>query len=167
MISLNTQAILGYIQGSDCRNDDLIIELYQKILDNYLFASNPCFVHSDMEEAYHTEKVQQFLSKQNIYISVSKGAKNQNQVSEAVNNRIKQLVAQIMLSESPSRDARVFHRGLPDNLRFIHKKSHRYQSADYRKHLFQSKWFKNRRKDVILEAILQYNKADFSKGITR
>jgi len=167
VVSLNTRAILGYIQGNNCRNDDLVIELYKEILDEYEFPSKPCFVHSDMEETYHSENVQKFLSNKGIYISTTEGAKNQNQLSESINNRIKYLVAQILLDNTNSKDYREFYKKLPDKLRSIRKKVHRCQDKEYRKNLFESKLFKNQRREVIQRAILEYNKTDFTKGISR
>lgn len=167
VVSVNTRAILGYIQGKNCRNDDFVIELYKKILDEYEFPSKPCFVHSDMEQTYHSEKVQKFLSEEGIYISTTEGAKNQNQVSEAVNGRIKYLVAQILLEKTNSKAYREFYRTLPDDLRSIRKKVHRCQDQKYRKYLFKSELFKNQRQEIIQRSILEYNRTDFSKGMTR
>ena len=167
VVSLNTRAILGYMQGKNCRNDDLVIELYKKILDEYEFPSTPCLVHSDMEETYHSEKVQKFLSNNKIYISTTEGVKNQNQVSESINNQIKYLVAQILLENTNSKLYREFNNQLPDKLRSIRKKVQRCQDKEYRKYLFESKFFKNQRQEVIQRAILEYNKRDFTKGITR
>ena len=167
VISLNTKAILGYIQGRDCRNEDLIIELYQKILDEYEFPTNPCLVHSDMEESYHSEKVQTFLGSKGIYISVTEGLKYQNQVSESINNRIKYLAAEISLEKTNPKAYREFVKSLPDKLRVIHRKAHRCQDRQFRKLLFESQFFKNQRQGIIQEAILRYNKSDFIDGITR
>ena len=167
VVSLNTRAILGYIQGKNCRNDDLVIELYKKILDEYEFPSKPCFVHSDLEETYHSKKVQQFLSNQGIYISTTEGVKNQNQLSESINNRIKYLVASKLLENTNSKAYREFSISLPDELRSIRKKVHRCQDKEYRKYLFESKLFKNQRQEVIQGAILEHNRKDFTKGISR
>jgi hypothetical protein len=153
VVSLNTRAILGYIQGKNCRNEDLVIELYEEILDEYEFASKPCFVHSDMEQTYHSEKVQEFLSEKGIYVSTTGGSRNQNQVSESVNARIKYLVAHILLDNPNVRSYREFSKTLPENLQNIRKKSQKCNDNVYRKHLFNSNLFKNQRQQVIEEAI--------------
>jgi site-specific recombinase XerD len=167
VVSLNTRAILGYIQGKNCRNEDLVIELYEEILDEYEFASKPCFVHSDMEQTYHSEKVQEFLSEKGIYVSTTGGSRNQNQVSESVNARIKYLVAHILLDNPNVRSYREFSKTLPENLQNIRKKSQKCNDNVYRKHLFNSNLFKNQRQQVIEEAILLYNKTPYTDGVTR
>ena len=167
VISINTRAILGYIYGRNCQNEDLILELYKKILDDYEFSIKPCFVHSDMEETYHSEKVQKFLESEKIYVSTTEGRKNQNQLSESANNRIKYLVAQELISDTNSRAYREFSRSLPEKLRSISKKSQKCNDKEYRQHLFESKLFKNRRQEVIEKAIREFNNTDFIEGISR
>lgn len=167
VVSLKTRAILGYIQSANCKCEELIIELYKKILDEYKFASKPSIVHSDMEQAYHSNAVREFLKSHGTYISLTEGKKNQNQVSESINNRIKYLVTERMIEDTNSVAYRAFRKTLPDSLRSIRKKSQKCQDVDYRKHLFDSRFFKNKRKEVIEEAILKYNQSDFAHGIDR
>ena len=167
VVSLKTRAILGFIQASENITDDIIIELYDQILSNYSFKFTPVFVHSDMEESYHSKKVIKFLEDHKIYISVTEGYKNQNQVSESINNRIKYLVTELLTNNTNSKSYRSFTKTLPENLRVIQKQGIKCQDKDYRKHLFKSKHFKNNRQNIIYEAILKYNKTPFTEGISR
>lgn len=61
VINLKTRAILGYILHQDVLGDDIIIELYHKILECYQ-DNNPIIIHSDTEPASTSEKVQEFLN---------------------------------------------------------------------------------------------------------
>ena len=167
VVHLNTKAILGYIQGQDCRKEDLVIELYKKILNQYEFREPPVFIHSDMEYTYNSKKIRQFLKKENIYVSNTEGVKNQNQMSEAVNGSIKLLVTQLLIENTNTKAYRSFLSTLPDNLRSMYKKNQRCQDKEYRKCLFESKLFKDQQQYIIKQAIIRYNKRDFSKGMTR
>jgi integrase len=167
VVSLKTRAILGYMQGKNCQNEDLIIELYKQILEEYEFSGPPCVIHSDMEHAYHSKKVRKFLGDHNVHVSITKGIKYQNQVSEAVNSRIKYLVAQIMLEDANSWSYRKFKQSLPEDLKPIRLKIDRCRSKEYKKHLFKSVWFKSQQHEVIQQAIIKYNKTDYSRGISR
>lgn len=173
VVNLKTRAILGYITSNYCLTDDLILELYKEILKNnkfnntpYFINTTPSFVHSDMEEAFHSEKVQEFLGKQKIYISITEGEKNQNQVSESINNRIKSLVSEILLKNPNSKAYREFSNALPEKLKRINKKE-RYNNKKFRERLFKSRLFTSNSIKVIEEAITKYNSGDFTKGISR
>ena len=167
VVSVKTKVILGYIQGPNCRNEELIIELYKEILNEYDFSAGPAFVHSDMEEAYHSEGVRYFLMTRDIFISTTEGRKNQNQLSEGINNRIKYLVAEILTNNTNAWGYKAFLKSLPNNLRSMNKISDKCRSKEYRNLLFKSRLFKTQRKEVIQQAILKYNQSDFCKGITR
>jgi len=167
VVSLKTRTILGYIQAKNCQNEDSIIELYKRILDEYEFSGPPCVIHSDMEPAYHSKNVSEFLGDHNVHVSITKGVKYQNQVSESINSRIKYLVAEIMLEDANSRSYRKFQQSLPEELKPIRLKIDRCRSKEYKKHLFKSDWFKLERHDVIQKAIIKYNKTDYSRGISR
>lgn len=167
VVSLKTRAILGYIQGGNCQNEYMIIELYKRILDEYEFSGPPCVIHSDMEPAFHSKNIREFLGEHNVHVSITKGVKYQNQVSEAVNSRIKYLVAEIMLEDANSWSYRKFKQSLPEDLKPIRLKIDRCRSKEYKKHLFQSEWFKSQQHEVIQQAIIKYNKTDYSRGISR
>jgi site-specific recombinase XerD len=167
VVSLKTRTILGYIQGGNCQNEDMIIELYKRILDEYEFSGPPCVIHSDMEPALHSKNIREFLGDHNVHVSITKGVKYQNQVSEAVNSRIKYLVAEIMLEDVNSWSYRKFKQSLPEDLKPIRLKIDRCRSKEYKKHLFQSEWFKSQQHEVIQQAIIKYNKTDYSRGISR
>lgn len=69
VVNLKTRAIIGYIFDSDCKNEDLIIEFYQKILEQYDRRQKPIFIHFDLEPAFISDKVCNFLKENNIDIS--------------------------------------------------------------------------------------------------
>lgn len=62
---------------------------------------------------------------------------------------------------------RAFQKSLPEKLRSIREKNKKCQNREYRNLLFRSKFFRNKRQDVIREAILKYNKGSFISGMTR
>lgn len=167
VISLNTRAVLGFIQGRNCRDEDVIIELYSKILEEYQFESMPCFIHSDMEQSYHSEKVRKFLESKGIYLSGTMGLKNQNQLSEAINNRIKYLVAEKLIENTNATGYREFCKTLPEKYKLKLRKHVKCSDKEFRKLLFESKYFKNERQSVIQLAITTYNKSYFAEDITR
>lgn len=167
VISLNTRAILGYIQTPYCIDEHLLIELYTKILDDYEFQSTPCFIHSDMEPSFNSEKVSKFLESNGIYLSSTLGGKNQNQLSESLNNRVKYIVTQNMLKDTNSKGYREFAQTLPAKYRFNLGKHFKCTDKEFRKLLFESKFFKDNRQSVIYDAIKEYNRTDFIEGITR
>jgi len=167
IVSLKTRAILGMIQSENRVNEDLIIELYKKILKEYHFQHTPCFIHSDMEETYHSAKVQLFLEEHKIFVSVTEGKKNQNQLSESINNRIKYLVTQLLIDDPNAKGYRQFYATLPDNLKLIQKTVTKCQDKQFRDFLFKSNFFKSNRQTIISDAILKYNKTPYIKGISR
>lgn len=167
VVSLKTRAILGYMQGKNCQNEDLIIELYKQILEDYEFSGSPCIIHSDMEHSYHSKKVRKFLGDHNVYVSITKGAKRQNQLSEAINSRIKYLVAEVLIEDSNSKIYRYFKQSLPEKLQLLRSKTDRCRNKEYRNYLFKSNLFKSQQHDAIQKAIIKYNKTDYSKGISR
>ena len=93
VVNWKTWAILRYIYFL---NNDTIIELYHKILESYN-NNSPIIINSDTKPAFTTEKVQEFLNKQELKINVSLTLeeKHQNQVSESINERIKTLVIKL------------------------------------------------------------------------
>lgn len=102
IINLKTRAILGYILHQNILNEKLIIGLYQKLFNQY---NNPIAIHSDMEPAFSSTLVRNFLKKEGVEISSTIGAKNQNQVSESINERIKALLT-LKLVEKDSKSLR-------------------------------------------------------------
>ena len=69
VVNLKTRAIIGYILHSDCKNKDLIIKLYEKILEQKDIGQEPIFIHSDLEPAFISDKVRTFLHENNIEMS--------------------------------------------------------------------------------------------------
>lgn len=64
-----------------------LLQLYKELLK---YTSPPQFVHSDCKPAYISNTIQAFLKENHIKISSTQAKARQNQVSEAVNNRIKE-----------------------------------------------------------------------------
>lgn len=90
VINIKTRTILGYVIGHQKVSGDSIVELYKKILENYLFKDQgPFIVHSDSESEYTTPEILEFFKNEKIKISISIADQHQNQVSESVNNSIK------------------------------------------------------------------------------
>lgn len=113
IINLKTRAILGYILHKSILNEELIIELYQKLFNQY---NNPIVIHSDMEPAFSSTLVRNFLKKEGVGISSTTGAKNQNQVSESINERIKALVT-LELVKKDSKSLRDWRKNVPSDLK--------------------------------------------------
>jgi transposase InsO family protein len=161
IINLKTRAILGYILHQNILNEKLIIGLYQKLFNQY---NNPIAIHSDMEPAFSSTLVRNFLKKEGVEISSTIGAKNQNQVSESINERIKALLT-LKLVEKDSKSLRDWRKNIPSDLKGM-SSIRKYKTKKFRQLLFISAYFQQKRFEVILAAIAEYNKKDFSAGIS-
>lgn len=165
VINLKTRAILGYILYQDTLGDDNIIELYSKLLNCYN-NNNPIIIHSDTEPAFTSKKVELFLKNQEpkIEVSITLGRKNQNQVSESINDRIKTLVTKVLISKD-TKGLREWRKSLPEKMKSLSINS-KSKNAEFRKLLFRSQFFQQKKIDAIINAIYQYNKTEFTKGIS-
>lgn len=65
--------------------------MYHQILSPYK-KNNPIIIPSDNELVFSSENLIKFLDSKEIKVSLTLGNKNQNQLSEAINDRIKTLV---------------------------------------------------------------------------
>ena len=168
VINIKTRAILGYIIGHKKASEGYIKELYKIILDNYPFKDqSPLIIHSDAEDEYFSTHLVKFFKEENIDISVGISDKHQNQVSEAVNNRIKFSTVFNLLKEG--RNIKAFKdlvRIQPAKFKHKSKKS-KAQNKDFRKWFFNSEYFEERSFQAIEKAITEYNERQFSSGITR
>lgn len=161
IINLKTRAILGYILHQSILNEELIIELYQKLFNQY---NNPIVIHSDMEPAFSSTLVRNFLKKEGVEISSTTGAKNQNQVSESINERIKALVT-LELVKKDSKSLRDWRKNIPSDLKGM-SNIRKSKTKKFRELLFVSAYFQQKRFEVIPAAIAEYNKKHFSAGIS-
>ena len=72
VINLKTRAIVGYIFFKNYLNDEILIELYEKII-NQAPANKPNIIHSDNDPTFSSSKVIKYLSDnrfQRILISI-------------------------------------------------------------------------------------------------
>ena len=161
VINFKTDAILGYILHQDVIGDDIIIELYQKLLECYR-DNNPIVIHSDTESAFTSEKVQKFLNDQDpkIEISLTKGEKRQNQVSESLNERIKTLVTKSLITKEV-KGLREWRKNLPNKMKHLSINS-KSRNTEFRRLLFKSQFFKQRKIDAIMNPISEYNRTEFT-----
>lgn len=164
VINIKTRAILGYILHNDCKNDDLIIELYEKILQQYKF-NKPVFVHSDTEPEFTSKKVREYLDKKGIKVSTTKGKKNQNQLSESINEQIKMLTTLVLLEKETS-DFKNWRKNLNPKFKNL-RKVIRAKSTEFRKELFKSNYFTKCRLKAIPDAIKRFNDRLYIDGISR
>jgi hypothetical protein len=117
-----------------------------------------------MEPAFSSTLVRNFLKKEGVEISSTIGAKNQNQVSESINERIKALLT-LKLVEKDSKSLRDWRKNIPSDLKGM-SSIRKYKTKKFRQLLFISTYFQQKRFEVILAAIAEYNKKDFSAGIS-
>ena len=160
VVNLKTRAIIGYILHPDCQNEDLIIELYERILEQYTIGQEPIYIHSDLEPTFVSKEVRDFLEEHKIEISSTLGEKNQNQVSEAINESIKSLVAEILI-EKENKGLKAWRKTMSSKYKSWPKKK-RIRNKDFRKELFESDYFHTKRWESIEEAIFRYNQRSFS-----
>lgn len=161
VINLKTRTILGSILHRNILNEELIIELYQELFNQY---NNPIAIHSDMEPAFSSTLVRNFLKKEGVEISSTIGTKNQNQVSESINERIKALVT-LELVKNDSKSLRNWRKNIPSDFKGM-SNIRKSKTKKFRELLFVSAYFQQKRFEVIPAAIAEYNKKDFSAGIS-
>ena len=87
-INLKTRTMSGYIIYKNFLNEDILIDWYDKLFFQNQ-RNNPTIIHSDNEPIFSLKLIVYFLSSRNIKQSFTLDNKNQNQVSESVNERIK------------------------------------------------------------------------------
>ena len=163
VINLKTRAILGSILHQSVLNEELIIELYQDLFNQYN-GDKPLAIHADMEPAFSSDLVRKFLKREGVELSSTLGVKNQNQVSESINERIKALVT-LELVKKDSKLLRNWRKNIPSNLKSM-SNIRKSKNKEFRKLLFISEYFQRKRFEVIPAAIAEYNKKDFSAGIS-
>lgn len=149
-VNLKTRAILGYILHQEVLNEEIILKLYNKLLDRYN-ENKPIVIHSDMEPSFSSEKVVNFLKEEGIKKSTTLGSKNQNQVSEAINERIKALV-RLDLVKKDSKALRNWRKNVPSNLKLL-SNINKSRNKEFRRLLFESAFFQNKRLEAISMAI--------------
>lgn len=115
VINLKTKIIVGYIIYKKPLNEDILIELYDQIFKHYK-NNNPIIIHSDNEPVFSSNNLVEFLASKKIKISFTRSNKNQNQVSESINERIKTLVT-INLIIKDTKALRYWHKTVPNKFK--------------------------------------------------
>ena len=127
--------------------------------------NNPIIIHSDNEPIFSSQTILDLLSSKEIKVSYTLANKNQNQVSEGVNERIKTLVTKMLITQN-NKSLRNWRKTVPNKYKHlrIYNKS---RNAEFRKLLFKSDFFEQNKIKAITDAILEYNRTDFTSGISR
>lgn len=125
----------------------------------------PVLIHSDSEPAFSSKKIRTFLQESNIELFLTLGNKNQNQVSESINERIKTLVTKGLITKN-TEALREWRKNVPSKLKHltINNKS---RNTEFHQLLFHSQLFKQEKINAITDAISQYNQTEFTSGISR
>jgi integrase len=163
VLNLKTRAIIGFIICKNNLNEDIIIELYNKIFSQYN-ENNPVMVHSDNDPIFKSDNILELFANRGIKVSFTSASKNQNQVSESINERIKTLVTTILITND-SKGLRNWRKTVPNKFKYL-KISNKSRNTEFRKLLFNSQYFEQKKVRIIKDAILQYNQKDFSTGIS-
>lgn len=164
IVNIKTRAIVGYSIYKNPLNEEILIELYEEIfLKNSI--DNPIVIHSDNEPTFKSQTLLDFLSSKNIKVSFTLANKNQNQVSESINEWIKTLVTKKLITQD-NRALRGWRKTIPNKYKFL-KIVEKSRNPEFRKLLFNSEFFEQNKVKTIHHAILEYNQTDFTQGITR
>lgn len=164
IVNIKTRAIVGYSIYKKSLTEEIIIEFYEEIfLKNSI--DNPIVIHSDNEPTFKSQTLLDFLSSKNIKVSFTLANKNQNQVSESINKRIKTLVTKKLITQD-NKALRRWRKTIPNKYKVlrIFEKS---RNTEFRKLLFNSEFFEQNKVKAINHAISEYNQTDFTQGITR
>lgn len=164
VVNLKTRAIVGYSIYRNSLNEDIILELYKQIFAQNPI-NNPIVIHSDNEPVFSSQILLDFLSSKEIKVSFTLAYKNQNQVSESINERIKTLVTKELITND-SKALRDWRKTLPDTYKHL-RIEHKSRNTGFRKVLFNSHFFEQNKLKAITDGILKYNQTDFTSGITR
>lgn len=164
IVNLKTRAIIGFIIYQNNLNEDIIIELYKTIFNQY-GENNPIILHSDNDPIFKSDNILQFLANRGIEVSFTGGNKNQNQVSEAINERIKTLVTKNLIIKD-SKALRNWRKTVPNKFKYL-KINNKSRNTEFRKLLFNSQYFEQKKIQAISCAISEFNKNEFSIGISR
>lgn len=121
--------------------------------------------HSDADPLFRSEKILKFLDTEKIKLSSTIGSKNQNQVSESINEKIKALVTKFLI-EKDSKMLREWRKSVPTELKNL-SINNKIRNKKYRILLFKSEYFRKKRFQAISIVISEYNKRDFTKDMSR
>lgn len=138
--------------------------MYEEIFSNNAL-SNPIIIHSDNEPIFKSQSLLDFLSSKQVEVSFTLANKNQNQVSESINERIKTLVTKKLITQD-NKLLRNWRKTLPNKYKYL-KITVKSRNVEFPKLLFNSEFFEQNKIKAITHAISEYNQADFISGITR
>ena len=117
IINLKTRAIIRFIIYKNNLNEDILIELYNQIFYQYS-ENNPIIVHSDNEPIFKSDNILELIADRGIEPSFTGAKKNQNQVSEAINERIKTLVTKNLIIKD-SKGLRNWRNTVPNKFKHL------------------------------------------------
>lgn len=164
IVNIKTRAIIGYSTYKNHLTEEILIELYEEIFSNNAL-NNPIIIHSDNEPIFKSQSLLDFLSSKQVKVSFTLANKNQNQVSESINERIKTLVTKKLITQD-NKLLRNWRKTLPNKYKYL-KITAKSRNVEFRKLLFNSEFFEQNKIKAITHAISEYNQADFISGITR
>lgn len=164
IVNIKTRAIVGYSIYKNHLTEEILIELYEEIFSNNAL-SNPIIIHSDNEPIFKSQSLLDFLSSKQVEVSFTLANKNQNQVSESINERIKTLVTKKLITQD-NKLLRNWRKTLPNKYKYL-KITVKSRNVEFPKLLFNSEFFEQNKIKAITHAISEYNQADFISGITR
>jgi transposase InsO family protein len=164
VINLKTRAIVGYAIYNNYLNEEILIELYEEIFSQNS-TNNPIIIHSDNEPVFSSQTVLDLLSSKEIKVSYTLANKNQNQVSESINERIKTLVTKMLITQD-NKSLRNWRKIVPNKYKHL-RISNKSRNVEFCKLLFQSDFFEQNKIKAITYAISEYNRTDFTLGISR
>jgi transposase InsO family protein len=98
IVNIKTRAIVGYSIYKNHLTEEILIELYKEIFSNNAL-NNPIMIHSDNDPIFKSQSLLDFLYSKQVEVSFTLANKNQNQVSESINERIKTLVTKKLITQ--------------------------------------------------------------------
>ena len=164
IVNIKTRAIVGYSIYKNYLTEEILIELYEEIFSNNSI-NNPIVIHSDNEPTFSSQLLLDFLFSKRVKVSFTLANKNQNQVSESINERIKTLVTKKLISQD-NKALRNWRKTVPKKYKHL-KIVDKSRNVEFRKLLFNSEFFEQKKIKVITDAISEFNQVDFTSGITR
>ena len=183
VINLKTRAILGYTlkklqeeeqnqvvvnkknnqKYSKILNSEEVKELFETLFDQ---GFKPVTIHSDNSPVYTAAVVVKLFKKHGIQVSRTHEFKRSNQVSEAINNSIKQRLIK-KICQQKNKPYKEFTKRLPDNLKRL-KITEKIKNQEYKNLFFESYFFNNNiNLATQLEHIVQDYNSEKNKDISK
>lgn len=138
--------------------------MYEEIFSNNS-VNNPIVIHSDNDPTFSSQSLLDFLSSKRVKVSFTLANKNQNQVSESINERIKTLVTKKLITQD-NKVLRNWRKTVPKKYKYL-KIVDKSRNVEFRKLLFNSEFFEQKKIKAITDAVSEFNQVDFTSKITR